>query len=317
MANNHSDLDSVDDSSNSYMYISLHILIPTLIIVLALIGNVSVIFVFTKKKMTNGSNNFIIAFSALDILSVILIAPQVGLNFIVAKFGFHYVIRREIVFVLVNFTIISNVLLLSTVAIDRAWAIYSPFTYASNKRRHRRSIIAILSVSVFQTSCQGIFRGYYPLIVLISPIQIVICFIIIFVTYSAIIYKLCRRGISSSKVHHKRVSVEQQAPSGRDVPLASSNVTQTSGRHIQTEETNLSQGKNAQTSGRNILATETNLSLDTNTQTSGRNILATESNVSQDTTENIPLTSIRVTRASGRNIQTMGTTLSRDTHENT
>ena len=176
------------------MYSGFHIILTILIILITILGNGAVIFVFYKKHLVNGSNVFIIAFAVIDILSATLIAPQICFDFLVDHSGYNRYIRREIFIVIVNLTILSNVGLLSAVAIDRAWAVFRPFTYSSNKQRHIQTIAAILTLCVFQTTVQVFVKQLFPFIRFIFPIQILMGIFILFGSYPAIVYKLYRRS---------------------------------------------------------------------------------------------------------------------------
>ena len=192
--------------SQSEINICFHIITTTLIIVITLIGNGSVILIFHQKKMINGSNSFIIAFAFIDILSATLIAPQICFDVLVEHSGYHSSIRREVFIVIVNLSILSNVGLLCAVAIDRAWAVFKPFTYSANKRRHRQTIITILSVCVLQTTIHVFAKQLFPTLRFIFPIQISIGIFILLGTYPAIVYKLFKgsREVAPRRVFNKR-----------------------------------------------------------------------------------------------------------------
>ena len=192
--------------SQSSMYISFHIFITILIIVIALVGNGSVIYIFCKRNLVNGSNTFIIAFAVIDILSATLITPQICFDFLVNHSGYKLFIRREIFAVILNMTILSNVGLLSAVAIDRAWAVFKPFTYSANKRRHIQTITIILAICAFQTTIHAFGKHSFPMLRFITPIQILIGMSIVFVTYPTIVYKLYKgtRKIAPQPVLNQR-----------------------------------------------------------------------------------------------------------------
>ena len=129
--------------SQSNMSIGFHIRITILIMTITLIGNGSVFFIFYQRHMVNGSNNFIFAFAVIYINSATLILPQICCDLLVNHCEYNRFIRREVVIVIVNLSILSNVGLLSTVAFDRIWAVFKPFTNAANKRRHIFQMITV------------------------------------------------------------------------------------------------------------------------------------------------------------------------------
>ena len=216
---------------NPYIYISLHIIMPIIIMLTSGIGNGTVIYVFHKKDMINGSNNFVIAFAILDILSSVFIAPQTGFEAIIGPSAYHYPTRREIFIIMTNFTILSNLCLLRAVACDRVWAMYRPYTYGSNKRRHQQTIIALLSFCVVQTTCQWIAKHWVPLLRIIFPIEIMICILALCVTYPTIIFKLytLKRKVQPQNLRNTTQRQPEPTTANRQI-----HVTQTSGRPIET-----------------------------------------------------------------------------------
>ena len=123
---NHSKHDYEIPQSPSYILIILIILLTAFIALTAVIGNGAVIIIFHKKKMINGSNNYIIAFAVLDIFISTTMNPVIGFELIVGGL-YYYEFRFEMWIVMNNFTILSNLGLLCAVAIDRRRAPHELF----------------------------------------------------------------------------------------------------------------------------------------------------------------------------------------------
>ena len=172
-----------------------HIICVLIIALLGIFGNGLVLMAHLNKNIFEKKTYFIPVLAVLDIIACIGCAPQFAIldidcnNFSITT---RVIILWEF-FILLRFLILSNLGILSTVALDRVWAVYSPIDYAKTKAS-RYQVQAVFTLLVSLVAAAVSTANWSPLATAIYSsiigFCIVCCFIILAVSYIAIAVKL-------------------------------------------------------------------------------------------------------------------------------
>ena len=186
--------------------LAIHITAITLILLLGCVGNSFVLSVYVNSKYNHRAINvYIKTLAILDLVSCCISAPSTMLLDlyldIVNESVQHHLINAHIT--ITRFFMISNLGILSVLALDRACALYTPFMYQTLKRRAPVMIQIIFSVSL----CETLICAFVPspdAIKILLGCNITLGFFILLTTYPAIIYTLYRN--QRSRVHIAHIS---------------------------------------------------------------------------------------------------------------
>ena len=177
----------------------IHIICVGLITSLSLSGNSLVLYIYAKKKKPmNVGNIFILAMAILDIYASLAIPTQFAMMYTYVKNKIYHEREnewRQEMMLYFFFTVLLLYLeLLVSMALDRVWAVFAPFSYTQSKKRILVMIAfeILFSISMAVTLRQTVNTslGNYNKVAL--GMVIIAAFITLAVSYSAIIVRLHR-----------------------------------------------------------------------------------------------------------------------------
>ena len=121
-----------------------HIICVAGIIILSLSGSIFSIYYYSKKKTMTKASTFIISLAILDVFAMILVVQIPFLSYYSYLRDFHgYIWPRVIFYSLTRFVMVSYLLILTSIAVDRVYAVYRPFDY-------QHSSIYIIKIIIFE-----------------------------------------------------------------------------------------------------------------------------------------------------------------------
>ena len=126
----------------------------------------------------------------------------------------------ETFFICLPFVIISNLLILTSIAIDRAVAVLGPFDYTQSKRR-TVIVIIITMLLIFVLSVQiriadTVFGTRGDIGKPVMAVIIILSFVALFISYSLIVWKLKKQKNTVRPKHEHRptLNVTSANPAG-------------------------------------------------------------------------------------------------------
>ena len=178
--------------------------IIAIFIVVGLVGNSCVIYIYMSKKKIYKGNIYIVTFAVLDILALVLLLPfyldvdeSIERNTFLGRFFYSYAI----------FNYIAYILLLAAMALDRVHAVFYPFSYATSKQV-RYSLVMVFLLTVTCTVGGNFSQVFGLLGVTIVP-SVVLCVLV--VCYTKIIWKLVKQKNSVRSTAHAMVTTSRTA----------------------------------------------------------------------------------------------------------
>ena len=236
--------------------IGVHVFCVIFYELISIIGNSFVLFIFTKQiNNKNAGNVYIIALAILDLLMSLLVLPQFPfLNDYMNNQS--YIKYKDICFATMESIIVCYLCIVIAMAIERANAVFRPFSFKPSVRKNAiRVIMIVLSATLLLFVIKFKAGTLNDIITQWSMIStIAICLILLVIIYPAMGYNLYRRQnvavhnlnnfgntgslgnppnshrnnsmhISSNLHQHKLSSIEAQGrhASNSTVPTGSSN----------------------------------------------------------------------------------------------
>ena len=197
-----------------------HIICVTIIVIFGVSGSTFSIYFYASKKPITVGRIFIIALSILDMFASAVVAPQIQLDAYYTRLWESGTIwPMETFFICLPFVIISNLFLLTSIALDRAVAVLRPYDYTQSKRR---TIIVIifamllsLALSVQIRITDTVFGTRGDIGKPVVAVIIIVSFVALFTSYSLIVWKLKKQKNTVKPKHQPRpilnITSENQA----------------------------------------------------------------------------------------------------------
>ena len=197
----------------------IHIICVSLIIIFSLCGNSLVIHLYAKAKPFNVGNIYILFLATLDITASIVISPQLAMiHYSIERSFYNDYWRRKMMFYPLQTVLILYLEILVTIALDRVYAVFAPYSYKQTKRRILAIIGLEMCISLFLTVVLGEINdmGYGRYRQTAIGVFIFASFVTLAASYIGIIFRLHenkrkvgvklydRNTNGSSKIEHSR-----------------------------------------------------------------------------------------------------------------
>ena len=215
-----------------------HILCVITIVILSVLGSGFSIYFYANKKPITVGRIFIIALAMLDIFASDVVTPQIVLHEYYSKlWDYGITFPMDMLLVVLPFTVIAYLLILTSIAVDRAIAVLRPFAY---KPSRKRTIIVIASAVIFSLtfaiplrSAEVFFGTKGSISKVVIMILMTLSFATLFISYSLILYTLRRQRIKvgARPILQGGVAIDNTTNlerSGKDGVTASTKVTMAS-----------------------------------------------------------------------------------------
>ena len=171
----------------------VHIICICLIMFFSICGNTLVLYVYLRKKPFNVGNMFIITLAVLDIYAAIVIPPQFAMiHYFIERALYQDFWRRKMVLYFLLTVLFLYLEILVSIALDRVWAVFAPYSYTQSKKRITGIILLEIIISVILSVLLREINdvGYGKFNQASIGVFIIVCFSILVCSYIAIIYKL-------------------------------------------------------------------------------------------------------------------------------
>ena len=165
------------------------------IVLTSLIGSIFSIYYHSQKKPINKASTFIIALAILDMFALLAVVQIPFLHIYIDLYDDGIEVPREGFSILMQFVTFSYLLILTSIAVDRVYAIYRPLQYKRDPKYIVKVfifelVLALLLSIVGMIMDRSFFKGISAFGRTVLLASIGAAFVILLVSYFVIVLKL-------------------------------------------------------------------------------------------------------------------------------
>ena len=218
----------------AFVSTSIRIIMVTLSFLFGGVGNGTILYIYAKDKQL-AARTFILILAAVDLYSSLVLMPQFPL--IGAGLLGYEITVPQMVFVQMTYMLVTV-----TMALDRVFAVFTPFKYAVNRRRLLRCMAGLASVILPFVSFGSLYIIYSERNLMTQLISTAYLFVysvglvIVALAYPAISVKLYRQHRKINPGNISNAAPANQAPAAVNAAAMTSKAKQKAERalHVKT-----------------------------------------------------------------------------------
>ena len=182
----------------------LHIVAVIFFVTTGTIFNGIILYIQHKKTNRSEMDIYIVTLACIDVLGCLVIVPQyplLGTYQELYKQGSSFALRQF--FTIAMFTLTMCLGSFTAIALIRVNAVFRPFTFVWSTQRSKWIVVALFLISFIGSflivNIQSYLQYGHVIAVVLSAIQIPLCFILMTVSYLAIFVRLHRQSTKFDK----------------------------------------------------------------------------------------------------------------------